>query len=632
MHKQANKENTSVCKRILHFLAFAMICIVSPFPNWADESEPQAYDAVIYGATPAGIAAAIPIGRRDPELRVALVTRYRRVGGLMTNGLTHPDFRTFEGRTGLFLEVNQRVERYYAEKYGPDSQQVKDSLSGTHAGPEVNHIVLREMFDALPGITILTQHRLESVETSDGRVVSCSFTSPDSTVTLTAKYFVDATYEGDLMAAAGVPYRVGRESRDDYDESLAPPEADRQVQGYNFRLTMTDVPENRALVPMPDGYQREDYFALLPLLENGSIKRIFGDAFDDMPGGIYKRQTPKLPNGKRDINDVSRGVVRLSLPDINNAWPDGDAATRDAIFAEHVRHNVGMLYFLQHDEAVPARFREEAQQWGFCRDEYVDNQHLPEQLYVREARRMLGRHVFIQRDTDRATGSEGARAVFQPDAIAMGDYGLNCHGTDHEGPRYGGEHTGEFYKGTAPYQIPYGTILPIDVDNLAVPVACSASHVGFCALRLEPIWMSLGQAAGEAVDLALESRKALPDVSPAAIRERLHQTGAATIYTSDVREDSPDFAAVQWWGSLGGFIALDQSQNRETFKYGQRGESCIGQYYEAFPRHAVDLDAPLDEHTREAWIALAKENGLSVEIPGKSSSRGLFIRRAWSVR
>jgi hypothetical protein len=595
----------------------------------AEAGPSHEFDVVIYGATPAGIAAAIPIVRRDPDRRVALVTRYRRVGGLMTNGLTHPDFRTFEGRTGLFLEVNQRVERYYAEKYGPNSEQVKDSLSGTHAEPEVNHIVLREMLDALPGISVLTEHRLQSVEKDDGRIVTASFETSGSPVTLSAKYFVDATYEGDLMAAAGVAFRVGREARDEYGESLAPAEADGQVQGYNFRLTMTDVPENIAPVPRPDGYQREDYRELVPLLEDGSIERIFGDAFDDMPGGIYKRQTPKLPNCRRDINDVSRGVVRLSLPDISDAWPDGDAATRDAIFAEHVRHNVGMLYFLQHDEAVPARFREEAQRWGFCRDEYVNNQHLPEQLYVREARRMLGRHVFIQRDTDRAPGSEGARAVFQPDAIAMGDYGLNCHGTNHEGPRYGGEHTGEFYKGTAPYQIPYGTILPINVDNLAVPVACSASHVGFCALRLEPIWMSLGQAAGEAIGLALESDKALSDVSPAAIRERLHHTGAATIYTSDVPEDSPDFAAVQWWGSLGGFVALDKPQEGETFKYGQRGERVIGQYYAAFPNHAVELAAPLDENTREAWMELAGERGLSVETIGEANTRGEFIRRLW---
>ncbi len=590
------------------------------------------FDVVVYGATPGGIAAAIPVARRHPAARIALVTPYRRIGGMITNGLTHPDFRTFEARTGLFREFNERVEEFYREKFGPDSPQVRDSLQGTHAGPEVNHTVLREMLDKLPGIEIFTAHRLESVEREGARIVSLTLRGPRSLVTFSAGYFVDATYEGDLLAAAKVAYRIGRESRDEYGESLAPPTADDQLQGYNFRLTMTDRPDNQAPVPKPTGYRREDYLELLPLLQDGSVKRIFGDPFMNLPGGIYKRQTPKLPSGKRDINDVSHSIVRLSMPGVNRQWPDGDVATRQQIFDRHMRHNVGMLYFLQNDEAVSERFRQEARLWGLCRDEFTDNQHLPEQLYVREGRRMVGRYVFTQRDTQRAPGTGHARAIFHADAIAMGDYGPNCHGTHHEGPLFGGRHTGEFYQKAAPYQIPYGALLPRDVDNLAVPVACSASHVGFCALRLEPIWMSLGQASGEAIALALKSTAALGHVSPQDIRDRLHETDVATIYVSDVPEGTSDFAAVQWWGSAGGLIALDRSDNEPPAEYGTRGKHRLGQYYHAFPEHAIGLDEPLTEPVRSAWIRLAKQVAPNAPDLDQTTTRGEFVRRAWSSR
>src|SRR5690606_25505575 len=133
----------------------------------------------------------------------------------------------------------------------------------------------------------------------------------------------------------------------------------------------------------------------------------------------FKAHLPVLPNGKYDINDVSRGLVRLSLPGVNAEWPDGDEATRRRIFAEQLRDQAGLLYFLQNDPAVPARFRDEARGWGWCRDEFTETGHLPPQLYVREARRMIGMHVFIQGDSEHAPGD--ARAVLHRDAVAMGD-------------------------------------------------------------------------------------------------------------------------------------------------------------------------------------------------------------------
>lgn len=610
-------------------IVMLLAAVWSSCPRIALTAAPLDHDVTIYGATPAGIATAIMLARGDRDLRILLVTRYQRVGGLITNGLTHPDFRTFEARTGLFREFNQRVEQHYSERFGAESPQVKDSLMGTHAGPEVNHTILRQMLD-LPGITILTGHHLASAETLDNRVTSITLNNASETIDVHSDYFVDATYEGDLMAAAGVAFEVGREAQSRYGESLAPDVADAQVQGYNFRLTMTDVPANRAAVPKPADYDRADFADLLTLLEQGALPRIFGDPLGGLPGGIYKRQTPKLPNGKRDINDVSRSIVRLSLPNLNQAWPTGDAATRQKIFSEHLRHNVGMLYFLQNDPAVPDKFANESREWGLCRDELAYNNHLPEQLYVREARRMLGQYVFTQKDVERAPGTHHARAVFQADSIAMGDYGPNCHGTAHEGPQIGGQHTGEFYQRAAPYQIPYGTLLPKNVQNLAVPVACSSSHVGFCALRLEPIWMSLGQATGAAILIAQKEDAALHHVAPQEIRRLLHAAGAATIYTSDVPEESRDFRAVQWWGSLGGLVAIDRGLEDEPAEYGRRGSQVIGQYYAAFPEHAVDLHKPMDDDLRSEWTKLAAKQGIAGGELATARTRGEFIHAAWN--
>lgn len=579
-------------------------------------------EVLVYGGTPAGIAASLAAAKGGHS--VQLVEPYSYVGGMATNGLTHPDFHSFEALTGTFLELNRRVLRYYAETYGEDSPQVLDSFRGTHAEPKVNRRILEAMLAEHPEITIRTRTRLLNTEVETegetSRIIAARFEQAEGDpITIQARVFIDATYEGDLMAASGVPYRVGREGRDTYGESLAPEEPDEQVQGYNFRLTMTQVPENRVGPLKPPGYQREDYEELVPLLEDGTVKAVFlGGA-----GGIYKKQTPGLPNGEEDINDISRWTVRLSLPDINDAWPDGDLATRQRIFDEHLRHNVGTLYFLQTDPSVPKAFQEEALRWGFCRNEYPENGHLPEQLYVREARRMIGRYIFNEQDTDHAPGD--SRGIFQAESIAAGDYGLNCHGTGHEGPRFGGQHTGEFYKATPPYQIPYGVLLPEHCANLLVPVAVSASHVGFCALRLEPIWTSLGQAAGQAASLAVERDCPVQDVPIPDLQHRLHADGSATIYVSDVSPDSPDFAVVQWWGSLGGLHGLAPTPARP----GQRGPRIMGQYYEAFPGHAAELDRELDTDLRDRWLALAEQNGLTTANLRESQTRGEFLRKAY---
>ncbi|HEX8916838.1 MAG TPA: FAD-dependent oxidoreductase [Humisphaera sp.] len=597
-------------------------------PAAVQQPESVRVDVLVYGGTPGGIAAAVTAARAGRS--VLLVDKHRWVGGMVTNGLTHTDFRTFEGLSGFFLEFTKRVQAHYVQAFGPDSPQAKGNFRGTHPEPKVARAVFEQMLaEAKVDVrTKLSREMIFLAETVPGpgvrTITEVCFTASDGrNLSVRARVYVDATYEGDLMAAAGVAFRVGREGRAAFGESLAPDQPDDQLQAYNFRLTMTDDPANRVPFRRPDGYRREDFLPLVPLLDGRTIKT----AYCENTGGVVKLHVPRLPNAKADQNDVSRSPVRMSLPGANLGWPLGDAAARRAIFAEHLRHNVGILYFLQNDEAVPAAYRDEARRWGLCRDEYPENDHLPEQLYVREARRMVGRHVFTQKDVDPGAPGE-LRAPMRPDSIATGDYGPNCHGTGHEGPRIGGKHTGEFYHPAPPYCVPYGVIVPNDVTNLLVPVAASSSHVGFCALRLEPIWCSLGQAAGHAAHLAIERNSTVQDVPVAQLQARLWAEGSATAYVSDVPPGHPDLAAVQWWATAGGL----HGDPAGDLKPGARGKQIVGQYFEAFPGHAAVLDAPLDDATRARWAKLAAALNVREAAIAGAKTRGEFVRRAFAGR
>lgn len=585
-------------------------------------AEEQMTDVVIYGATPGGISAAVAAAKSGSQ--VVLVEPTARVGGLLTSGLSHSDFHSIESLSGSFLDFSQRVKAHYVKTYGAESEQVETSYEGTFGEPKVNLRVLEQMLAEQPRISVYKQAVLKRVIQNERNLSAAVFVSQGEEWQVSAKVFVDGSYEGDLMAMAGVPFHVGREGRQQYGEALAPEQEDTQLQAYNFRFCATDDPANRVTVQAPKGYRREDFLDVLPILETGKIKSVFG-----YPSGcIVKAHLPPLPNRKYDLNDVSRGLVRLSMPGSNLEWPDGDAAARQRIFDEHLRYNVGLIYFLQNDEAVPVQFREPAAAWGWCKDEFEETHHLPPQLYVREARRMIGQHVYVQGDSEHAPGD--ARAKLFTDAIAMGDYGNNCHGTYHEGPLIGGLHSGEFYNPVPPYQIPYGALVPKaeHVENLLVPVAVSSSHVGFCALRLEPIWMALGQAAGHAAALAAQSDRPVQRVPFADLQSRLWQDRSATIYVSDVLPDHADFAAVQWWGTAGGLHGLQPMPE----KPGQRGENLHGQYFKANPGHEAELDTPLDAATRQRWLALAGQLGVAAVGLDTAKTRGDFIRAAFAKK
>jgi hypothetical protein len=600
----------------------------------ADRAEggalPAEADVLVYGATPGGIGAALAAAKHGHS--VLLVEPTHRIGGMLTCGLSHADFRTFEALGGTFRDFADRVERHYRDKYGPDSPEAR-CWRGTHAEPHVNLLVLEAMLAERPSIRVAKRTVLAGVEVGEfveGRrpIRSVRLRGDDGNgepVTVRARLFIDATYEGDLLAPAGESYHVGREARGQYGEPLAGDErgdADGQVQGYSYRLIMTDRPGNRVPAPAPPGYRREDFIGVLPFLTGGKVKSVFGPK-----DAIYKLQFPPLPNGKSDVNDMSNGPVRLSMPDVNDAYPDGDAATRKRIVDRHLAHNIGLLHFLQNDPEVPEAMREDARKWGLCKDEFADTGHIPPQLYIREARRLVGQYVYTQRDTDQAP--DDARARRHADSIGISDYILNCHGTGRTGTRFEGKHTGEFYKWVQPSQIPYGVIVPAKTTNLLVPVAVSASHVGFSMLRYEYVWMNLGQAAGHAAHLSLSQGRPVHRVDVAGLQDLLHADRGITVYVSDVPPGSPDFAPVQWAGNRGFLHGLHDPKGQPP----PRPKSLGGQYFEAFPHHAAELDAPLTAELEARWRKLAEGYGITLppasEYAGKK--RGDLLRDIHSL-
>ncbi|WP_406701175.1 FAD-dependent oxidoreductase [Singulisphaera sp. Ch08] len=586
----------------------------------------ESFDVVVYGATPGGVSAAVAAARHGDS--VALVDPDARLGGLLTSGLSQTDAITYEGLSGFFRTFCQRVETHYRARYGADSTQLKASFRGMHGEPGVNLRVLEAMIAEQPTLKSRQRHELVSVrqgprEQGRTRLTDVTFETPQGRITLAARVFIDATYEGDLMAMAGESYHVGREARAHYGESLAGDgqgAADGQVQGYNFRYTMTREASNRVTPRQPVNYRREEFLPVLEQLASGKINQVFVSGFD----GIFRFHDPGLPNRKYDINDAPGSPVRLSLAGHADEWPEGARETRQRIFAEHHDYQLGLLWFLQNDPAVPEAFRLPAREWGFCRDEFTETDHLPPRLYIREARRLVGQFVYTQCDTAQATGD--ARAQLHPDSIAVLDYMLNSHGTGHRGPRYGGEHTGQFFQPIAPSQVPYGVMVPRLNENLLVPVACSASHVGFCALRYESDWCKLGEAAGEAAHLAIKNRVPVQQVPVAELQAQLHQAGAMTIYLSDVSPDDPDFAAAQWLGTIGGFHGLTPTKTGPASTSDPRTPD-IRRWRAG---HQVTLDAPLEDSLKQRWLIIGAKAGAAATQPSAPpETRRQFLRQLY---
>jgi hypothetical protein len=489
----------------------------------------HAFDVIVYGGTAGGVIAAVAAAREG--LNVAVVTPDAHLGGMVSGGLGWTDYGKKEVIGGYSLEFFERVGKKYGRPvewhFEPHvAEEVFDELVKESRVRLFANRRLREKDGVRKSSDTLTEIVVENGEAFAGRI------------------FVDATYEGDLMAQSGVSYTWGREGSSEYGESLAGvrdhtpyhqfraavspvdaagrllPEimprsddaigaADKRVQAYNFRLCMTRTPENRTQWPRPRRYEPSRYELLaryLPALE-ATLRRPL-TINDVMKADI-------LQNGKTDTNN--NGAFSTDYIGGSYDYPDGDYATRTRIRQAHVDYIQGFLYFLATDARVPAALSAEMKAWGLCRDEFTDNDHWPYQLYVREARRMIGEYMMAQRDIQ--------AELTKPDAIGMGSYNSDSHNVQRRPTADGTavENEGDMQVPVTPYQIPYRLMLPkrAQATNLLVPVCFSATHVAYSTLRMEPQYMIIGHAAGVAAKMAIAGRVAVQDVDPNSLRARL---------------------------------------------------------------------------------------------------------------
>jgi hypothetical protein len=533
----------------------------------ADTSEA---DVCIYGGTSAGVTAAVEAARMGRD--VVLIEPGKHLGGLSSGGLGMTDVGAVHTIGGLSREFYERVYQYYTAPQswpfqkredfvawlpriwgvdGPRMEELKAQfLFEPHAAEKVFSDMVREA-----GVRVVFGERLDlknGVHKSGPRITSIAMESGRE---FAAKVFIDATYEGDLMAKAGVRYIVGREPNSAYGETLngifpfspapfpkispyvvtgdpasgllpriepKPPgkkgDGDHRVQAYNFRVCLTDVPENRAPFTKPASYNPLDYEALARLI--ATMKNVAPGPRKHAAvglrgnGGDLGVNFELVPNRKTDSNSGSE--FGSDLTGRSYGWAEADYAGRQRLWQEHKGYTLGLLWFLAHDDRVPEPVHVEMQRWGLAKDEFTDNENWPWQLYVREARRMISDEVVTEHE------AKGERAA--EDGICIASYPLDSHGVtlyvDEAGELW---RERGFFSGSKPFPVSYRTLRPraAECTNLLVPCCLSASHAAYGSVRMEPVFMMLGHAAGTAASLAAERSIPVQDVPYPALRQQL---------------------------------------------------------------------------------------------------------------
>ena len=492
------------------------------------------FDVIVYGGTAGGIITAVTAARQG--LRVALLEPGRHLGGMVAGGLSATDHGEKEVVGGYALEFYERLGRHY-------NQEIE-----WYPEPHVAEKVLQEMVQEAGSVTVLNQHRLDQtggvkkegtrlleIRTENGRVFR-------------AAIFIDASYEGDLMAQAGVSYTWGREGVDQYHESLAGvrpkdvnhqfdypvsaydeagnllPEiqtgergelgaADHKIQAYNFRMILTQDKVNRGPFPKPRDYSEKRYELLARFLSAFSRQ-------EGRPPRLDEILLPRdIASQKWDFNN--RGPFSTDYIGASWEYPNASYQRRREIWQDHINYTQGLFYFLAHDPQIPKLLQEEMNELGLAKDEFVDNENWPYQLYVREARRMAGEFVMTQKDVQ--------TELTKPDVIGMGSYNSDSHNVQRFVTEQGyAQNEGNMEVPVTPYQIPYRLMLPRkdQASNLLVTVCFSASHVTYSTLRMEPVYMIIGQAAGVAASMAMEGKAPLPEIDTTSLTAILRRQGA----------------------------------------------------------------------------------------------------------
>ena len=507
------------------------------------------YDVVVIGGTPGGIAAAIAAARMG--CRTALCEYHYHFGGMAASGLGKSDIENREMIGGIFIEFIERVREHYKKCYGSDSHDFHLSRDGYYYEPSVAEAIFLDMLiaegdriDLFPG-----QELMDTLNTDDclSKVRLRNRRNGDEQV-FRAGVFVDATYEGDLYAAAGADYRLGRESRAEFNEKHAgviyydyedhaflpgsTGEGDQRLPAYTYRLCFCTDPERSILLDTPPaGYDADRYMPYHRDLKEGRLsapKKLmpgwgyYPEHFDTL---LRALSVTELPNGKIDAN-INPRPLAFPFAGKNAGYVEADWSRREIISQKHREIALGLVYFLQNDPSVPAAQKEMARQYGWPRDEFTDNQNFPFQLYVREARRLVGAYTLTENDVTMHDDVDGAFNC--DDSIAVGEFPIDSFPCSPCQP--GDRRVLEGYLGmlnhiTRPYSIPYRIMIPERINGLIVPVAASTTHVAYSSIRMEPTWMALGQAAGTAAGLAIKEKWALRDLPMETLQNLLMEDG-----------------------------------------------------------------------------------------------------------
>lgn len=524
------------------------------------------FDVIVYGGTSAGVSAAVQAKRMGKS--VAIVCPDKHLGGLSSGGLGWTDTGNKEVIGGLSREFYHRVWKIYdrpetwkwqrREEYGNKGQGTP-AVDGQQRTMWIfEPSVAQRAFEELVAeyqIPVLNDQWLDrspgqGVEKKNGRIHSIKMVSGK---VFRGKMFIDATYEGDLMAAAGVEYHVGREASSVYNEmwngvqvgtlhhrhwfmnkidpyvkpgdptsgllpriSPAPPgikgEADIRIQAYCYRMCLTDDPRNKISFAKPDGYDPAQY---------GLLARVFASGWREM----FDKFDP-IPNKKTDTNN--HGPFSTDNIGLNYDYPEASYERRKEILREHQQYQKGLMYFMANDPSVPEDVRSAVSKWGYAKDEFTDSGGWPHQIYVREARRMIGQYVMTeldcldQRDT--------------PDSVGMGSYTVDSHNVQrYVTPEGYVQNEGDIGVGTPrPYEIAYGSLTPkkVQCENLLVPVCLSCSHIAFGSIRMEPVFMILGHSAAAAACLSIDTNLAVQDLPYSILRTRLIADGQVLQYAA----------------------------------------------------------------------------------------------------
>jgi len=546
------------------------------------------YDVVVYGGTAAGVVAAVQAQKMGKT--TIIVSPDKHLGGLSSGGLGFTDTGNKAVIGGLAREFYQRIWKHYnreeswkwqkKESYGGkgqgtpaiDGEQRTMWIFEPHAAEQVFEDFVKEHH--IPVVRDEWLDRAKGVKMNGANIATITTLSGK---TYAGKMFIDATYEGDLMAAAGVDYHVGREAQSEFGEqwngvqvgvlhhrhhfgavkekispyvvpgdpqsgvlpriSPEPPgeygAADKKVQAYCFRMCLTDVPENRIPFPKPEGYDPKQYELMLRIFAAGWRETF--DKFDP------------IPNKKTDTNN--HGPMSTDNIGMNYDYPEASYARRQEIIKEHETYQKGWLYFIANDPRVPKDVQGEMQKWGLPKDEFVDNGGWSHQLYIREARRMMGKYVM--------TENELVKKRPTPESVGMGSYSIDSHNIQRyitpEGYVQNEGDIGTSTKG--PYEIAYGSLVPKkgQANNLLVPVCVSSTHIAFGSIRMEPVFMILAESAATAAAMAIDGKLAVQDVPYAKLRELLLKQGQILEY------DSPEAASKGGLvpAKLGGVIVDD---------------------------------------------------------------------------